>query len=81
MGQNSSSASRASFDQLPSEAFIRLFTLVALGLIPFSTSTLWRRCRSGNFPPPIRVSNQITAWRVGEIREWLADPQSYKAKV
>ena len=65
------------FDALPDDAFIRLSLLIAWGLIPFSTSTLWRKCRSGHFPQPLKVSNQVTAWRVGDVREWLRNPGEF----
>jgi prophage regulatory protein len=68
------------FDDLPDDAFIRLSLLIAWGLIPFSASTLWRKCRSGQFPQPLRVSSQVTAWRVGDIREWLKNPSEFVAK-
>lgn len=67
------------FHQLPDDALIRLCLLVAWGLIPFSTSTLWRKCRQGEFPPPVRVSAGVTAWRVGQIRIWLKDPACFRA--
>lgn len=56
------------FTRLPDEALIRLCTLMAWGLVPFSRSTLWRKCRTGEFPTPLKVSSQVTAWRVGSIR-------------
>jgi len=68
------------FDALPDDAFIRLSLLIAWGLIPFSTSTLWRKCRSGQFPQPLKVSSQVTAWRVGDIREWLRNPGDFIAQ-
>jgi len=67
------------FSRLPDDALIRLCTIQALALVPFSTSTLWRQCRIGAFPRPVRVSSQVTAWRVGEIREWLKDPSRFKS--
>lgn len=62
------------FSQLPDEAFIRLKTLLAWGLVPFSASTLWRKAREGTFPSPEKISPNCTAWRVGTIKRWLADP-------
>jgi prophage regulatory protein len=67
------------FNRLPDQALIRLFTLMAWRLVPFSPSTLWRKCHRGEFPPPVRVSAGITAWRVGDIRQWLRDPERFKA--
>ena len=65
------------FDQLPDSALIRLQTLIASGVVPFSASTLWRKCRNNQFPSPIRVSAQVTAWRAGDIRDWLKAPDKY----
>jgi predicted DNA-binding transcriptional regulator AlpA len=65
------------FDELPDDALIRLSLLLAFSLIPFSTSTLWRRVRANTFPKPVRLSPQVTAWRVGEIREWLKNPGEF----
>jgi len=58
------------FDELPDDALIRL---------PFSTSTLWRRVRANTFPKPIRISPQVTAWRVGDLRAWLKSPGEFQA--
>ncbi len=65
------------FDQLPDSALVRLQTLITSGVLPFSASTLWRKCRSNQFPAPIRVSAQVTAWRAGDIRDWLKAPGQY----
>ena len=70
--------SLATFEQLPDSAYIRLRQLVGT-VLPFSSATLWRYCRTGAFPPPVRVSAGVTAWRVGDIRQWLRDPERFKA--
>jgi prophage regulatory protein len=75
----SQSKQSTDFDELPDEALIRLSLLLACSLIPFSTSTLWRRVRASTFPRPIRLSPQVTAWRVGDIRKWLKDPGGFIA--
>lgn len=67
------------FDHLPDSAYIRLRQLVGT-VLPFSPATLWRKCRRGEFPAPVRVSEGITAWRVDEIRLWLEDPAHFKAR-
>ena len=59
------------FQDLPDEALIRLRQMLAFHLVPYSASTLWRRCRNNQFPRPIKVSDGITAWRVGDVREHL----------
>ena len=68
-------ALRVEFDKLPDGALIRQSQLLGTGLIPFSASTLWRMVKRGAFPPPIRVSAGITAWRVADIRDWLDSPE------
>ena len=67
------------FDELPDSALIQIRQLTNFEVTPYSTTTIWRKSRSGEFPTPIKVSNGITAFRVGEIRQWLADPKGYKA--
>ena len=70
---------QSNFQNLPDEALIRQHTLIKSGITPFSASTLWRKCKANQFPAPIKVSASITAWRVGEIRDWLANPGNYIA--
>ena len=67
------------FNRLPDDALIRLVSLTSLGLVPFSASTLWRKVRHGEFPSPVKVSRQVTAWRVGDVRRWLSDPAGFQA--
>ena len=67
------------FDALPDLALIQLRPLIAYGVIPYSATTIWRRCRSGEFPKPIKVSPGITAWQVGSIRKYLKDVGSPNA--
>jgi predicted DNA-binding transcriptional regulator AlpA len=66
-------------DDLPDSGFIRLRFLTST-IIPFSTSTLWRKVRKGEFPSPLKLSANVTAWRIGDVREWLADPTGYQSK-
>ncbi len=40
-------------------------------LLPFSGPTLWRKVKEGTFPKPVKFSSRVTAWRVGDVREWL----------
>ncbi len=57
---------------------IKLRLITAWRLVPFSTSTLWRKIRRGEFPVPVKVSDLITARRVGQMRQWLKDPARYQ---
>ena len=72
-----SSRATVEFDALPDTAFIRQSQLINGGIVPFSASTLWRRIRESRFPRPTKLSDQITAFRVGEIRQWLRRPDNY----
>lgn len=43
------------------------------GVVPFSSATLWRKVKAGQFPKPVKLSAGITAWRVQDVRQWLAE--------
>lgn len=66
-------------DGLSDDALIQIKPLIKMRVVPFSKSTAWRRARQGLFPNPVKVSEQITAWRVGDIRKWQKDPSSYRS--
>jgi prophage regulatory protein len=63
---------------LPNAALLRLSTLREWGLLPLSSSTLWRRVRAGHFPQPVKISTNAVAWRAEEIRCWLKNPSAYR---
>ena len=67
------------FDDLPDSAYIREAQLVRSPKrpdtptpLPFSAPTLWRKVAAGTFPKPVKLSERITAWRVGDVRTFLA---------
>lgn len=67
------------FDAMADGAYIREAGLVPSpkrpGIpapLPFSAPTLWRKVREGTFCPPYKLSERVTAWKVGEVRAWLA---------
>ncbi|MGQ0728900.1 helix-turn-helix transcriptional regulator [Acidovorax sp.] len=67
-----------SLDTLPDSAFIREAQLVqspkrpdATAVLPFSAPTLWRKVKAGTFPKPHRLSDRVTAWKVGDVRAWI----------
>jgi prophage regulatory protein len=62
----------AIFDDLPDVALIQIRSLINFKVVPYSATTIWRKCRGGEFPKPIKVSAGITAWRVGDIRQYLS---------
>ena len=78
MSQQAAEQRPIDFDRLSDDAFIRLSALMDSSIVPFSGSTLWRKVRSGQFPKPLRLSEQITAWRVRDIRSWLKDPGQFR---
>ena len=66
-------------DGFSDDAFIRLKQLIDLHVIPFSASTYWRKVRQGKFPAPESISDQISATRVGHVREWARRPSAYSS--
>ena len=67
-----------SFDLLPDSAFIREAQLVQShkrpstpAPLPFSAPTLWRKVKAATFPPPYKLSQRVTAWKVGDVRAWI----------
>jgi prophage regulatory protein len=66
------------FDALPDSAFIRESQLVRSpkrpehpAPLPFSAPTLWRMVKANTFPRPSKLSERVTAWRVGAVRAWI----------
>lgn len=55
---------------LPETGFVRQSQLK--GIIPFSAATLWRKVKAKEFPSPVKLSAGVTAWRVEEVRAWMA---------
>ncbi len=41
-------------------------------IIPVAHSTLWRMVKTGQFPPPIKLSEKVTVWRSEEVSAWVA---------
>lgn len=73
-----SGISASVFDALPDSAFIREAQLVQSpkrpdvpAPMPFSAPTLWRKVKAGTFPKPIKLSERVTAWKVGDVRAWI----------
>jgi len=40
-------------------------------LFTCSVATVWRWCKDGRLPPPVRLGARATRWRVGDLRERL----------
>ena len=60
----------ANFDSLPDSANVRLPVVSAL--FACSDATVWRRVKDLRIPAPRKLSDNVTAWNVGELRYALA---------
>ena len=56
---------------LPETGFVRVKQIIAPGPIPVSRSTWWAGVKAGKYPPPVKLSENITAWRVEDIRSLI----------
>lgn len=57
---------------LPATGYIRAAQLVP-DIVPASPVTLWRWVKAGRFPKPYKLGPRMTAWKVEEIRAWMAE--------
>lgn len=65
---------------LPETGYVRLSQIVGNPksnpptppIIPISKSTWWAGVKSGHYPPPVKLGPRITAWRVEDIRAFIA---------
>lgn len=58
--------------QIPVTGFLRLPEV--LKIFPVSKSTWWAGIKSGTYPRPVKLSANITAWKVEDIHALV---QSY----
>ena len=56
---------------LPETGFVRVKQIIAPGPIPVSRSTWWQGVKDGKYPPPVKLSENVTAWRVEDIRDLI----------
>jgi len=62
---------------LPATGYLRQSHLLGnaakgiLPMIPFSAATLWRKVKAKQFPEPVKLSENVTAWRVEDVRAWI----------
>jgi prophage regulatory protein len=54
----------------PATGYLRQSQLIP-GIIPFSCATLWRMVKKGAFPPPVKLSQRVTAWRAADVVAWM----------
>lgn len=60
----------ANFDSLPDAANVRV--KVVASIVGCSNATIWRMAKRGILPAPRRLSDRVTVWNVGELRQALA---------
>ncbi len=58
------------YGRLPVEGLVRREKV--LEVVPISLALLKRKVDAGEFPAPVKVSGRAVAWRVEEVRAWLA---------
>lgn len=63
-------SSREPIDALPDSALLRLQDLLDQSIWPGGRSTLWEAVRQHRFPKPVKVGQNTTAWRMGDVRAW-----------
>lgn len=52
-----------------------------LARLKVSRATLWRWCREGTFPAPIRLGRNTVAWRATDVADWLTSRPSTRAAI
>jgi len=54
---------------MESKGFIRQKSLIEK--LGFSAPTLWRKVKAGTFPKPVKLGQNMTAWRCEEVQAWM----------
>ena len=44
-----------------------------IGLLPVTEKTLWTWVREGKFPKPLKLSSNVTVWRMSEVEAWIEE--------
>ncbi len=64
---------------LPQTGYLRLSQIIGNkksdppipAIIPVCSSTFWNKVKSKEWPAPVKLSANVTAWRVEDIRELI----------
>ena len=67
--------------QLPETGFLRLPQILGdaravppiPALIPVKRSSWWAGVKTGRYPKPVKLGPRMTAWRVEDIRAFIAN--------
>lgn len=43
-----------------------------IAITSMSAPTLWRRCKDGSFPSPVKIGPNRIAWHAEDVKAWLA---------
>lgn len=43
------------------------------GLLPVTEKTIWTWVREGKFPKPLKLSSNVTVWRMSEVEAWIEE--------
>jgi len=62
------------FDKKPDSALVDVKMVAAL--LDVHPNSVWRLSRSGKLPAPVKVAEQTTRWRVGDLRKSIASLKS-----
>lgn len=63
------------FDDLPAGAYARLPQVKAVSGL--SRSSIYDLISKGRFPTQHKLTAHASGWRVGDLRDWLSDPQGW----
>lgn len=39
--------------------------------VGLARSTIYKKMKEGDFPPPVRLTNNTVAWRERDVEEWI----------
>lgn len=70
------SATDGSANPVLDSPYAILRTRAVLALIGLSRTSLWRRVKAGDFPPPVRLGgkgSRAVGWRREDVERWLAE--------
>ena len=64
------------YSKLPAEAVLRLPDVLAL--VGLCRASIYAKVAEHRFPSPIKLTEHASGWRMGDVREWLADPTGWR---
>lgn len=67
------------FAQLPDDALVD--KRVARDVTGLGDTERYERIQKGTFPAPILLGPRCARYKVGDLRDWLADPLNWRAEV